>query len=214
MGILDTIGLRKQPDMSDIMPPPQQIIGEQYMDPLAAAQLSRAYEVDNGAVGVAMITVDNKRIIDEFKNRLQGYTLRPRINVETGEVNGYDKDRFGDPVMNEEGINHLCGLFEFTLNKAIMLSNIPTKDEKWIKNNCRVFWRTIALQLAVNAEKWNVDRSRRDSIPYEMANQLYFTIMRAYDDGERRKLYPGQRNITTTMINPAATQEKRPIIGF
>lgn len=190
---------------------------QQYMDPLAAAQLSNSYDRMgiSDSVGVANITVDNHKIIEEFKSRLQGYTLKRRFNLETGQEMEPEKIIFTAPVMNDEGVNHLCGLMEVALAKNIMLSNIPEKDHLHIKQIAKIFWRTAALQIAINSERWKVDRTRRDSIPLEMSLTLYTNLMRAYDDGERRKLYPGQKNITTTMINPAQMQpERKPFIHF
>lgn len=195
-------------------PTPQQPVYEQ-LDPLAAAQLSRNWEQDPSAVGVAQITVDNRRIIEEFKARLRGYIVERRFDFSTGMELEPQVKKFGLPLMNEEGINHLCGILESALSKNIMLSNIPTKDERWIKQVCRTFWRTIALQIAVNSQHWQVDRSRRDILPMEMSLLLHANYMRAFEDGERRKLYPGQKHVTTTMINPAQLQpEKRQLISF
>ena len=199
-------------DVTPQQPMPEQ---PQTMDPMMAAQLTRMYEADAGAVGVAQITVDNKKLVEEFKARMRGYIIRRKFNMDTGQEEGNELVKFGEPVMNEEGINHVCGLLESFLSKNIMLSNIPLKDHKQILIFCRVFYRTIAAQIAFNSELWRVDRSRRDTIPSELSTMLYTNFMRAYDDGERRKLYPGQKNITTTMINPAQLQpERRSLINF
>lgn len=186
-----------------------------YLDPMAAAQLSRSWEQDASAVGVAHITVDNRRIIDEFKSRLRGYIIQRQFDSDTGEELAPKMIKNGSPVMNEEGVNHLCGILEASLSKSIMLSNIPTKDAKWIPKVCSVFWRTAALQIAINSEEWNVDRSRRDYIPMELSILLHSNFMRSFEDGERKKLYPGQKHVTTTMINPASMQpERRSFINF
>ena len=196
-------------------PPPTQSDASMYLDPMQAAQMTRGFDSDPSSVGIAQITVDNKRMIDEFRARLRGYRVVHRVNPETGEEAPPESVKFGEPVLNEDGINHLCGILESALSKNIMLSNIPIKDEKWIKKVCAVFMRTIALQIGINSEKWRVDRTRRDFIPMEMTLLLHANYMRAYDDGERRKLYPGQKHVTTTMINPALSQpERRPILGF
>lgn len=185
------------------------------LDPMAAAQLSRQWETDPSAVGVAQITVDNRRIIEEFKARLRGYFIQRQFDENTGEELEPKKILLGSPVMNEEGVSHLVGLLEASLSKSIMLSNIPTKSEKWIEKVCSVFWRTAALQIAINSEGWSVDRSRRDYIPMELSLLLKSNYMRSFEDGERKKLYPGQKHISTTMYNPATMQpERRSFINF
>lgn len=195
----------------------QQSVNQQYMDPLAAAQLTRATDQNqfSDSTGVANITLDTNKDIEEFKTRLRGYYMKPRVNLETGEELEPERVKFGDPVMNEEGINHLVGLLKFVLNKNTTLSNTLVSKEKEVEKICGSFMRTIALQIGINSEDWKVDRKRRDSLPEELALTLKWNIMRSYDDGERRKLYPGQRNITTTMINPSTMQpEKRSMISF
>lgn len=194
--------------------PPPGASGYETMDPLAAAQIYSRLE-DNSSVGIANITVDNRRIIEEFRERLRGYRIKKKINYETGEIIGVENEKFGEPMMSEDGINHLCGLLESALSKNIMLSNIPLSDKRSIIKMTQVFYRTIALQIAVNSEKWCVDRSRRDSIPLEISILFYSNLMRAFDDGERRKLYPTQKNLTSMNINPAQLQQQnKPLISF
>ena len=138
MGILPSFG-----DNNQGMPTPPtdrevaQQVQQQYIDPLAQAQLARAngaFDPSGDSTGVAMITVENRRMIDEFRARLRGYTIVRRINVDTGEEQEPEIKKFGEPVMNEEGVNHLVGLYEFTISKSIMLSNIPIKGTKISKN--------------------------------------------------------------------------------
>lgn len=216
MGITDIFRQQQDPYGPPTDQQVQDQIKQQYQDPLAAAQLSRAYDaLGQDATGVAMITVENQKMIDQFKARMRGYIVKPTVNMETGEPGKPELVKFGEPVMSEEGINYLVGMMEMALTKSIMLSHIPIKNDKWILKNCQIFWRQVAVQIGLNSNDWRVDRKRRNTIAWELANLLYFNIMRAYDDGERRKLYPGQRNITTTMINPSTMQpEKRSMMSF
>lgn len=208
MNLGEKLGLgRSTPTPDEVMAANQVIQDAQAlpsMDPLSAAQINRTWDSNDNYFGIANLTVDNKRNVEEFRARLRGYSIKRRYDSNTGVELEAKLDKYGEPMMNDEGINHLCGILESFMSKGIMLSNIPEKMFNQIDKWCRVFMRTVAVQLAVNSEKWSVDRSRRDSIPSEMTLLLKMNMLRAYEDGERKKIYPGQKNITTNMLSGIA----------
>ena len=199
----------------EIMQPSPVNPGEQQYDPLAISEMHRRLENEqSGFVGIATLTLDNTRTIDEFRARLQGKVLKRRVNLETGEEMQPIEEKRGEPLMNNEGINHLVGALEFCLSRNITLSNIPKEREKMIRTLSETYARTMALQIALNSSKWSVDRNRRDNLPLEIEIMIYSNLMRAYDNGERRQIYPTNKHLVYGPNPNNQLPEKKPLLGF
>lgn len=187
----------RQPTEQELMQQAAQVQSQSPLDAMSAAQLGKMWNNDeNYSFGIANLTLDNRRAVEEFRAKLRGYEIVRRVDKDGNEL-APEKKMFGDPMMNENGVSHLCGLLESAMSKNIILSNIPKERERQVNVFCRVFGRTIIAQIAFNSERWQIDNSRRDSIPVEMSLMLWSSLMRGYDDGERRKLYPTQKNVST-----------------
>lgn len=169
----------------------------------------------SGSPEIAQYTTDNEEVIQKFRAGLQGYKLEFNYNIETGKK---EKEivKFGERALNDEGVNELCRDLELYLSKPFILSNFPESDKTRIDVIMKVIWKTTSSKLIVNAQKYDLDKSRRPSIVREMVFIIYSNIMRSYEDGERPKLYGTQKQVMHTSINQPFNnmQPKRGIFGF
>lgn len=167
-----------------------------------------------GGSELAQKTLDNQETIEQFRNGLKGYRKRKDFDIVTGkEVITIEK--FGEPVMNENGINELCRDLEMYLSKPFILSNFPEKDKPRIDKMMTSIWRRVASKLIVNATRYELDKTRRPSITMQMVFIIYANIMRSYEDGERPRLYGTQKQVIhqSSYTNPTM-QPKKNIFGF
>lgn len=165
-------------------------------------------------VGLAGVTIDNKEIVEEFRAKLRGYKLKKTYDPRTGEEKT-EPEKFGEPFCNDDGINELSGDLAIYTSKIWILSNIPKNESNMIKNIIFTIALDTSFKIAMNTRKWNVDKTRRSTILDLFVFTIYSNIMRGYDDGERTKLYPTQRHMTSTSIMPGMMQpEKKSIFGF
>ena len=165
-------------------------------------------------VGLANVTLDNDPVIEEFANKLRGYRIRYDIDPNTA-MPVKKIERFGRPFCNDDGINELIGDLRMYMNKAIMLSNIPNKDKDMISNWCLIIAIDTEEKIAMNSEKWSVDKTKRSTILDLFVMSVWFNMMRSYEDGERTKLYPTQKNISMSSSLPhMMPQQKKSVLDI
>lgn len=162
-------------------------------------------------VGLANVTLDNDPVIEEFANKLRGYRIRYDINPVTA-LPVKTVERFGRPFCNDDGINELIGDLRMHMNKATMLSNVPTKEKDMIGTWCLVIAIDTMEKIAMNSERWSIDRTKRSTILDIFISAVWFNMMRSFEDGERTKLYPTQKNISMSSTMPHMMPQKKSVL--
>lgn len=191
--------------MGNPMPPP----GMGMPDPLMGM-----YREQSDMTGLATITLDNKDIVEAFRDKLRGYRIKKTYDVSTGkEVE--TKESFGSPFATEDGINDIVGDLAMYTSRAFTLTNIPKSDKRIINKMLYNLAIDTALKWTMNSERWHIDRTKRSAIMDLFMSIVHASMMRGYDDGERMKLYGTQKNITTTQIMPHMNPEqKKSLFGW
>lgn len=162
-------------------------------------------------VGLANVTLDNDPVIEEFANKLRGYKIR--YDIDPYNAMPVKKiERFGRPFCNNDGINELVGDLRMHMNKAVMLSNVPKADKKMIEYWCLIIAIDTLEKIAMNSERWCVDRTKRSTILDLFMSAVWFNMMRSFEDGERTKLYPTQKNISMNSTLPHMMPQKKSVL--
>jgi hypothetical protein len=181
---------------------------------LANQPLLQNFREQEQMVGLAHVTLENEQIIEEFANKLRGYRIKYELDPKTASP--IKKiERFGKPFCNDDGINELVGDLRMYTSKAFMLSNIPTKDKDRIKKWCLVIAIGMTDKIKVNTSRWSVDTTRRSTVMDIFMSIVEFNMLRSFEDGERTKLYPTQKNINMSSSLPhMMPQQKRSVLDI
>jgi hypothetical protein len=213
-----TQGVAPMPeDMMGTMQPG--LAGSGYMDapmpdPMMMNQpVFQNFREQEAMVGLANVTLDNNENIEEFASKLRGYRIIVEPDLNTGRP-VQRIQRYGKPFCNDDGINELVGDLRVYLSKGWMLSNIPKADRSFINNMCMVVAIEIGEKMAMNVEKWAIDRTRMSTVSSLFVFTVFSNVMRSYEDGERTKLYPTQKNINMTSMLPHMQQQKKDIMSI
>jgi hypothetical protein len=201
--------------MSDMQPG---IGGPQYVNPpfpdstqMANQPIFQNFREQEQMVGLANVTLDNNENVEEFASKLRGYRIAYDINVQTG-MPEKKITRFGRPFCNDDGVNELVGDLRVYLSKGWMLSNIPKADRHMINNMCHVIAIEIEEKMAMNVENWALDRTRMSTVSSLFVFTIWGNVMRSFEDGERSKLYPTQKNINMNSTMGQMVQPKKSVL--
>lgn len=197
MGFLDTIiggskGKDNAPgmDMGNSMDPYGQF--NQGIDPGMMQLLNSPG--GQGNAQIAQFAIENDQIIEDIKEELRGYRVNKRFNIETKKEET-EKVKFGEPIMNDTGINETCRILRLFLSKPFLLSNFPKEDRPRIDRMMMILWKKLAAKYAICADQYELDRSRRSDIAFSIVSVVYMNIMRSYEDGERPRMYGSHKTV-------------------
>ena len=185
-----------------------------YPDPLSISSPQIGPYKDNiDMVGLASITIDNDDVIEKFRSKLRGYTIKKSYNNVT-QKQEEEIVKFGEPFCNDDGINEISGDLELLCSKIITLGNIPKSKENMIPKLIRNISFSVSTKIVMNNERWKVDRTRRSTVMDLFRTIAWTNMMRGYDDGERIKLYQSQKQtINTTLMGNAQQPEQKSLFG-
>lgn len=194
-------------EMSPGLPGPQGVDPYGGMDPnMLNNPLFSNYREQAEMTGIANITVDNSEIIEDFAAQLRGYKIKHEIDPLTGKIVPR-KMKLGKPFCNDEGVNELVGVLAMMMSKSWMLTNIPKRDRGFIDRLMLINGIELSEKMVKNVERWQMDRTRMSSISTQIISTAFGNIMRGFEDGERTKIYPTQKNVNMTSnlphMNPA-----------
>lgn len=165
----------------------------QMIDPNALALMNAPTETTQG---MAEFTTNNEEPIEKFKEGLRGYRQTKEYDLQTGQTRVVIH-QFGEPAMNDQGVNELGRDLDMYLSKPFILSNVPKEDKKRIDAMMKIIWKRISSKLVVNAKRYQLDKSRRPSIVAEMVTMIYLNMLRSYNDGERPLMYGAHKTLQT-----------------
>ena len=166
---------------------------------------------------IAQSATNNEEVVSRFKEGLRGFKTVKRFNVNTGKTEDF-VETFSERSMNETGVNELARELETYLGKSFILSNIPKEDKRRIDALGRIVWGTLNRKLIVNADRYELDKTRRATIVHEMVFTILSNVMRSFDDGmgaERSKFYGSQRTVQSINQTGSLPQPvKKSMWGF
>jgi hypothetical protein len=123
------------------------------------------------------------------------------------EINGEWRPREGmPPDMNPLGVARVINLVRNYLSRNVMNSNL---DDNIIRNIMVSFSNALALELAENYSVYDLDMSVYHSVNVKVRHMVYFTLYRAYKDGERR-----HQETQRKMIEAYSDRPEQPKKGF
>lgn len=178
----------------------------QMIDPNAMALMNAPNRTSRD---MAEFTTSNEEPIEKFKEGLRGLRQYKSYNIHTGQTE-IKSEKFGEPALNDEGINELGRDLDMYLSKPFILSNIPKEDKKRIDAMMKIIWKRISSKLIVNAKKYHLDKSRRPSIVAEMMMMIYLNTLRSYNDGERPLMYNTHKTLQTISSNNTPQMAPQP----
>ena len=149
--------------------------------------------------------LDPREIIEEIEHFLRGEKLG--INKET---NKREWMAWGEPLMTESGIKTIITLLRSRLNKVLVLSNLDDEQVMRIALETRL---DIIQLLFTMGDEWKIRREFLSSIRAFIDHQVYTLLRRAYQDGERGKIYTAQQYVKQEIIDDRQ-QEKRGFFGL
>lgn len=164
--------------------------------------------------GLVSITIDNSEILEDFTTKLRGYRIKKEFDLKTGTVKP-KLIKVGRPFCSDDGINEMAGDLQMYLSKGFMLTNIPKNERIVINKMMIIIGHEVSAKLLMNVEEWQVDRTRMSTITTSFITIVWANFMRGFEDGERTKLYPTQKNISMTSTLPHLQQpQKRNIMDM
>ena len=107
----------------------------------------------------------------------------------------------GNPLVNEEGVSSIIGICQAIINRHTILSNISDTQIRVIMD---FFADTLSRDLMINRIKYEItDASARDKIFWEALSITYVTLLRGYNEGDKKFWKGSTQEIRTTTTNTA-----------
>lgn len=218
MGLLDGILGNKKGDSGPGMDMPMMGMDPysgyaQGIDP-AAMQMLNAPQ-SQGNAQIAQFSVENDEIIETIKVELQGYRIVRNYDFGSKQET-IKKELFGEPVMNDMGINETCRTLRMFLSKPFVLSNFPKEDRGRIDTMMKILWKKLASNYATMGSQYQLDKSRRSGLAFSIVSMVYMNVMRSYEDGERPRMYGSHKTLQSIQSygNPAGQQPQKKFMGI
>jgi hypothetical protein len=182
--------------------------------PVEAAQ-SMALMKNAGSDGqyeLGALALDPDADIEEFKSQLRGYRYVP---IERDGKIVYQKDVFGKPAMNEDGINYIVNTVRFYASKTFSLTNYSSGKDKtdegkrMIARRCKIAAIKIASALTMYRVQWEIDPIKRPLIADMSQNFIEACFNRSLDNRTAAHYWGSQKSIqhTTQQINEAPVKK-------
>ena len=103
--------------------------------------------------------------------------------------------QFNEPLMNELGVGSVLGQVQAIVSQITIMSNF---EEKHIMALINFLGDTLARDLMMSQEKYAIKNSYdRDKIYFESLTCAFVTMMRAFEQGEKKFWKGSQQEITT-----------------
>jgi hypothetical protein len=149
--------------------------------------------------------LDPKEIIDEIEHYLRGEKL-----VSNPDTKKREWVAWGNPLMAEEGIKTIISLLRARLNKVLVLSNLP--DDQVRRIALEVRWDIIDL-LFMMYKEWQIRKEYLSAIVKFIDHEVYALLRRAFEDGERNKIYTTQQYVKHE-VSDTRDKENKGFFGF
>jgi hypothetical protein len=154
------------------------------------------------------------KLIETIKSELQGKRLEKSFDMDK-KKDVVKEVTFGEPIMNDKGINETCRILRMFLSKPFLLSNFPKEDRPRIDMMMIILWKKLAGKYAVQAQEYALDRSRRSDIAFSIVSMVYMNIMRSYEDGERPRMYGSHKTVQSIQQNSnGSMQQPKKVFGI
>lgn len=145
---------------------------------------------------------NNKEQLELLEAKLRGKRIREEYDQRTGEIKRISEN-FGEPLMNELGIQRYIGYLETMLSKNSIMSNI-TKNflgDLMIEEN-----ELITSHLLCNQEKYSIKDTDIQQIISLGENFIFLCLTRGVERGESILILKGRRENVTRYVDDAANR--------
>jgi len=140
--------------------------------------------------GSSIITLTNPE--NELKN------MELAFRSQRQDYNGNIKT-YGDPLMNELGINSVIGQVQALVCRNAILGNVDKKDVPILID---FLGDTLAKDLMLNRDKYGIKNvSARDKIFFQSLASAFLVLKRGYEEGDRRFWKGSQHDIRQTVVS-------------
>lgn len=139
--------------------------------------------------GSAIITLTNPE--NELKN--MELAFRSQRQDYTGAIKDY-----GEPLMNELGINSVVGQVQAVVSRNAIMSDI---DKYSIPLLIDFLGDTLAKDLMLNRNMYDIKNvSARDKIFFQALTTAFLVLRRGYEGGDRRFWKGSQQDVRQTIV--------------
>jgi len=118
----------------------------------------------------------------------------------------YIKDENAEPICNEKGANILVTNISTHVSKISIMSNL---SENEINRVCRHLKKMLGNLVAQRYDDWGLKRDFFDFAVNNICDIVFFGLLRAKDEGERRYHKQTHRFIETKHLTPMGVEEAR-----
>lgn len=115
--------------------------------------------------------------LDDVLQRIENFLRGRVLNPENGKYR-----KMYEPMMNDQGINHVMSDLSAHLHKGVFLSNLGRED---VNRKMRDFLREFTDWLYRTYDKYEIDPSNMGRICEMMDSCIFTALMKPMDDKER-----------------------------
>lgn len=107
----------------------------------------------------------------------------------------------GKPLVNQVGVSSIIGICQSIISRHTILSNISDQQVRILMDFTA---DTLARDLMINRIKYEIiDPSARDKIYFESLSATYVTLLRGFQEGDKKFWKGSTQEIRTTNTNTA-----------
>lgn len=155
---------------------------------------------DDDKTGVVSTTLDNSSIIREIENVLRGRILTVGVDGKTHAV------QVCEPVMNEAGIQSVLQEIIPRVGKNAILASLSEDDARKMADTCHT---NLALLFAANSRRFNIDKSRRTNVLWQISNMIFLSLSRSIHGAERKEVYGHTKAVEHRSTTEQGTPDRR-----
>jgi len=115
--------------------------------------------------------------LDDVLQRIENFLRGRVLNPETGKYR-----RLYQPMMTDDGINHIMSDLSSHLHKGVFLSNLSRED---IDRKMKDYMRSLTDWLYCTYDKYKIDTSNLSRICENVDTAIFTALMKPLDDKER-----------------------------
>lgn len=141
---------------------------------------------------LAMLTIQNKDLLDDLDLFMSGMEIQSKFNKETGEEES-KAVQVSPPCLNKWGRSSLINFTRMNIHRNTILSS--ARDENDIKMQLEETHITLTKEIIKNSVQYEVSLSKVESIVLTIMSTIRAAMNRGFNRGEGELLYGGRKEI-------------------
>lgn len=138
------------------------------------------------------------------------FKLELTLRGQTIDKDGNVKQIAENPLMNEKGISSVIGALQAVVNQVTVMS---TLDKKEIPALMTFLSDTIARDLMINAQSYNLNPHDRDKVFFNIVTSAFICMKRATNEGlSDKKFWRGSVQEITSKVE--GSQKRGGLLGL